>query len=178
MPQRATAQFWKAAIGSSPEEKNIGIAQPESHAVGRTPAQVSNIMHYGTANVTLEASQMDLPDAGEKTYSIGYTPTFSIARGNLLSIISLTRVEGVKTDPGTYALIFRSASSYSILSLTTGKVIRPLGQYTSGVPIIMGGTGLRITLTDTATSADLRPETGDSILVYPGVVLPPERGPF
>jgi hypothetical protein len=159
----------ESAIGSSPEERNIGVARPETPAVGRTPAQVSSITHFGTAKVSMEASQLDLSDAGDKTVSIGFVPTFSIAKGNLQSIISLTRVEGVKTDPGTYALAFKSASTYSILSLTTGKVIRPLGQYTSGVPILLGGTGLRITLTDTASTEDGRPQAGDSILVYPGV---------
>ena len=75
----------------------------------------------------------------------------------------------MKTDPGTYAFVFKSPSTYSIISITTGKVIRASGPYTSGVPIVMGGTGLRILLTDTASSADARPEEGDSILVYPGI---------
>ena len=75
----------------------------------------------------------------------------------------------MKTDPGTYAFIFKSPSTYSILSITTGKVIRASGPYTSGVPIVMGGTGIRITVTDADTAADLRAQTGDSIIVAPGI---------
>jgi hypothetical protein len=160
----------ESPIGNSSEEKNIGVAQPESRAVGRTGAQVSNVTHSGTANVTLQASQLDLPNAGGKTYSIGFAPMFNIAKGNLQSLISLTRVEGVKTDPGTYALVFKTPSTYSITSLTTGKVIRASGPYTSGNPILLGGTGLRLTITDTASSDDAKPQAGDSILVYPGVM--------
>ena len=109
------------------------------------------------------------PGAGGRSYHVGFAPTFTIAKGNLQSIITLSTVDGVKTDPGTYAFVFKSPSTYSITSLTTGKVIRALGTYTSGVPVTMGGTGIRILLTDTASSADARPEAGDSILVYPGI---------
>ncbi len=160
----------ESSLGYTAEEQNVGVATPESRAVGRTPARVSTITHSGSAKVTLDVSQLDIPGAGGKEYSIGFAPTFTVAKGNLQSIISLTTVEGVKTDPGTYALVFKSASTYSILSLTTGKVIRASGPYTSGMPITMGGTGLRILLTDTASVADARPETGDSILIHPGVV--------
>jgi hypothetical protein len=156
-------------LGHSLEEKNVGIAAPETPAVGRSPAGVAGITHAGSANVTLSVSPLDLPGAGGKEYNVGFAPTYTIAKGNLQSIISLTKVTGVKTDPGTYALVFRSPSNYAILSLTTGKVIKASGAYTSGVPIILGGTGLRILLTDTSSVADLRPEAGDSILVYPGI---------
>ena len=156
-------------IGHSAEEKNIGVANPESRAIGRTPAGVAGITHSGPANVTLAVSQLDQPGAGGRSYHVGFAPTFTIAKGNLQSIITLSTVDGVKTDPGTYAFVFKSPSTYSITSLTTGKVIRALGTYTSGVPVTMGGTGIRILLTDTASSADARPEAGDSILVYPGI---------
>ncbi len=156
-------------IGHSSEERNVGIAIPESKAVGRSPAGVSAVSHSGTANVTFTVSQLDLPGAGGKSYSVGFTPTFSIAKGSFQTIITLSRVEGVKTDPGTYSIKFNSPTNYSITNLTAGKVIRASGTYTSGVPIIMGGSGLRLLLTDTASSAEARPQAGDSILVYPGI---------
>ncbi len=156
-------------LGHSAEEKNIGIAMPESRAVGRSPAGVSAITHSGSANITLVVSQLDLPGAGGRNYSVGFIPTFSIAKGNLQSIINLSTVEGVKTDPGTYAVVFKSPTTYSITSITTGKVIRASGTYTSGTPITLGGAGLRLLLTDTASAADARPEAGDSILVFPGI---------
>ena len=157
-------------IGHSSEEKNIGVATPESRAIGRSPAGVSAVTHSGSANVTLSVSQLDLPNAGGKSYGVGFVPTFSIAKGSFQTIINLSTVEGVKTDPGTYSIKFLSPTTYAITNLTMGKVIRASGNYTSGTPIIMGGSGLRLLLTDTASSADAKPQTGDSILVYPGIM--------
>jgi hypothetical protein len=160
----------ESSLGYTAEEKNVGVATPETRAVGRTPAHVSSVTHTGTARITLDAVQMDLPTAGGKQYDVTFAPMYSIEKGNLQTIIQLSRVDGVKTDPGTYSLVFKSPTTYSITSITTGKVIRASGPYTSGVPIIMGGTGIRILLTDTASTADARPEAGDSILVFPGVM--------
>jgi hypothetical protein len=160
----------ESSLGFTAEEQNVGVATPSTPAVGRTPARVSRITHAsGTAKVSLEVSQLDVPNAGGKNYTVGFAPAYTIAKGNLTSTITLERVEGVKTDPGTYAFFFKSPSTYSILSITTGKVIRATGPYTSGVPIVMGGTGLRITVTDADTAADLRPQAGDSLIVAPGI---------
>jgi len=160
----------ESSLGYTAEEQNVGVATPESRAVGRAPARVSNITHSGTAKVTLSVSQLDVPGAGGKDYTVGFAPTFTIEKGNLKSVISVSKVEGAKPDPGTYAFVFKSPSTYRLLSLTTGRVLRETGPYTSGVPITLGGTGLRILLTDTTSVDDLKPEAGDSILVYPGII--------
>jgi hypothetical protein len=159
----------ESTLGYSTEERNIGVATPESRAVGRTAAHVSNITHSGSTKVTLEVSQLDLPGVGGKNYLINFEPTFTVAKGNLKSTISLSKVEGVKADPGTYAFAFKSPSTYRLISLTTGRVLRETGPYTSGVPITLGGTGIRILLTDTTSVDDFKPQAGDSILIYPGV---------
>jgi hypothetical protein len=156
-------------LGHSTEERNIGVAQPESKAIGRTAAGVSDVTHSGTAKVTMRVTQLDLPGAGGKQYSVGLSPTLSIAKGNLQSVIVLSRVDGVKTDPGTYSVTFHSPANYSIVNLTLNKVIRASGTYTSGNPITLGGSGLRLLITDTSNVSDFRPEAGDSIIIQPGV---------
>jgi hypothetical protein len=159
----------ESSLGYSAEERNVGVATPESRAIGRTPARVSSITHSGSAKVTLNVFQLDLPGAGGKEYSVAFAPTFTIEKGNLKSILSVSKVEGAKPDPGTYSVVFKSATTYRLTSLTTGRVLRETGTFTSGVPFVLGGTGLRFSVTDTSTVADFKAEAGDSILVYPGI---------
>jgi hypothetical protein len=159
----------ESSLGFSSEEKNIGIAHPQSSAVGRLPAQVSGITHTGTANATLTASQLDIPGAGGKQYTVGFVPTYTIAKGNLKSIIEVVEIAGAAAEGSTYALVFGSASTFVVRNLTTSKTIVPSGVYSSGIPITFGG--LQVVLTDTASSPDDQPEAGDSILIQPGVIV-------
>jgi hypothetical protein len=129
-----------------------------------------NISHAGPANIALTATQLDLQGAGGKEYAIHFAPSFTIAKGNFQSTVALDVVEGVTPDAGTYAVIFRSPTTYSILSITKSRTLRALGTFTSGTPIILGGAGLRLTITDVSTSGNAGHAAGDSIVVQPGVV--------
>lgn len=158
----------ESSIGYSSDERNIGIATPETPAVGRTLPSVSGITHTGTSEVTFSASQLDITGAGGKDYSVTFFPTYSVVAGDFKSAIVVDTVSGATHDPGTYSVTFRSDSTYSIMSITKSKVIKTLGKFTSGTPIVLGGAGIRITITDTV-STDAGHVAGDSILVFPGV---------
>jgi hypothetical protein len=164
----ADGTILESSLGYSVEEQNVGVATPETPAVGRTPAKVSSLTHIGTQKIALDVSQLDIPDAGGKDYTVSFFPQYTIARGNLKSVITLTRNGTVKMDPGTYSFAFKSPTTYTITSITTSKVIKN-GTYTSGTPIIMGGTGIIITITDTTAGTDVRPEQGDSLIIAPGI---------
>jgi hypothetical protein len=165
----ADGTILESSLGFSAEEQNVGVATPESPAVGRTPARVSSLTHTGTAKVSLDVSQTDQPGAGGKDYTVSFFPKYTIVKGNLQSIITLVQNGTVKIDPGTYSFAFKSPNTYTINSITANKEIKR-GTYTSGAPIVMGGTGMLITLTDTSSNPDFRPQVGDSIIIAPGIM--------
>ena len=159
----------ESSLGYTAEEQNVGVATPATQAVGRTPARVSSLTHTGTAKIALDVSQLDIPDAGGKDYTVSFFPNSTIAKGNLRATITLAQNATVKMDPGAYSFAFKSPTTYTITRLSDAKVIKN-GTWTSGTPIVMGGTGILFTLTDTSSVADLRPEQGDSIIIAPGIM--------
>lgn len=155
--------------GNNPEAPNLGIAIPRSRAAGRTPVTASPVTQSGTgnANVIIGVEPSDVPEAADRTYAISFAPMVTIENGNLRTLASVAVSTHELTTAHTFSLRFLSPTTYRLRNLTTGTVLVANGTYTSGTPITFAG--LTMTLTDTSSFPDQRPEAGDSLLIHPGI---------
>ena len=166
----STTPSLESPRGSSRDAINLGIATPQSSAIGRTPVLASNVTQTGSgsARVQFSVQPMDIPAAGGKTFDVTFAPTHDIVRGNLRSSITVS-VDTVKPEAAhVFALAFASPTVYRVFDLQT-RVMVDSGTYVSGTPIRF--KGLRVVLTDTSSIADARPEAGDSVLILPGLTV-------
>ena len=159
----------ETARGNNTESMNLGIAIPRSAAIGRLPVGVSAVTHSGSGNSNdiITVTPNDVPEAGDKTYEIGFSPVVTVESGNLRSTIQVSADSAGANTSHTFAVIFLSPTTYRVRDLTINTVLLQSGSYTSGVPIPIHG--LNLTLTDTSSAPDQRPEAGDSLLVRLGM---------
>ncbi len=155
--------------GNDAEAPNLGIAIPRTRAAGRMPVTASSVTQSGTgnANVVVAVEPNDVPDAADRTYTISFAPMVTIENGNLRTLTSVNVGMHEPTTAHTFSLRFLSPTTYRLRDLTTGSVLVANGAYTSGSPITF--SGLTLTLTDTSSFPDQRPEAGDSLLIHPGI---------
>jgi hypothetical protein len=166
----STTPSLESPRGGSRDALNLGIAIPQSSAIGRTPVLASNVTQTGTgtARVQFSVQPMDIPNAGGKTFDVAFAPTYDVAKGNLRSSITVS-VDTVKPEAARlFALAFASPTAYRVFDLQT-LVVVDSGTYVSGAPIRFNG--LSLVLTDTSSLADARPEAGDSVLILPGLTV-------
>ena len=155
--------------GNNTEAPSLGFAIPRTRAAGRTPVTASPVTQNGTgnANVIIGVEPNDVPAAADRTYTITFTPMVTIENGNLRTLASVAVTTHEPTTAHTFSLRFLSPTTYRLRNLTTGTVLVANGAYTSGTPITFAG--LRMTLADTSSFPDQRPEAGDSLLVRAGM---------
>jgi hypothetical protein len=158
------------ARGNNREAVNLGIATPRSSAIGRTPVGGSGMTQTGsgTSNIVFTALPNDVPEAGDKTYDLGFSPVLTVENGNLRTLMQVGVDSTTPATAHTFSLTFLTPSTYTVRDLTdSARVIIASGVYTSGTPIQI--LGLRVTLTDTSTAPSQRPEAGDSLLIRLGM---------
>lgn len=157
--------------GNNAEAPNLGIAIPRSTASGRTPvaATVPTQTGTGNSNVVFAVQPADIPDAGDRAYVISFSPKVSIENGNLRTIAQAAVHSAGASTAHDFSLTFLSPTTYRLRDLTGNSVLVANGTYTSGTPIAFAG--LLLTLTDTSSFPDQRPEAGDSIVVSPGMAI-------
>ena len=167
----AQGTILESSRGTTPEDMNLGVAIPRSMALGRLPVTASTPKQsgIGTANVLFSIQAMDVPDAGGKTYAIGFAPIVRIEQGDLLTLTQVAVDVNGPNSSDIFSLIFTSPTTYLLRDLTKGTVLNAAGSYASGVSILF--EGLRLTLTDTSSVAGERPEQGDSLVIRQGIVV-------
>lgn len=160
------------ARGNTADEINLGIAIPRSAAAGRFPVGILPATQSGTgsSNVKITIVPSDVPEAASKAHVIRFAPDARVERGNLRTLISVTQDSVTPSSGHAFALVFTSPANYRIRDLTAGTILTPAAAY---VPAGTIGTiaGLRVTMSDTASFPDQRPEAGDSIVISPGVAV-------
>ena len=159
----------ESARGNTTEAINLGKAIPRSSAIGRTPVGVSAVSQSGTgtSNVVFTVQPNDIPEAGDKTYDLTFSPLLRIESGNLRTLMDVAVDSTTPATAHAFSVTFLTPSTYRVLDLTAGAVVTASGSYVSGTPILF--QGLRLTLTDTSGVPDQRPEAGDSLLLQLGM---------
>jgi hypothetical protein len=157
------------------DEDNVGSAIPRTEALGRTPVAVADVSHGGQFNGVLTVSSQDVTPAAGKNYEISFAPVSEVVAGNLRSLIEVTLDTITARSSHLFSMTFLSPSTFRVMDLTVNRIQIRNGTYTSGVPISFnsGATivGIRVTLTDTASVADQRPQAGDSLLFSVGIQM-------
>ncbi len=154
--------------GSSVSAENLGIAVPRTSAVGRAPVAATPAVQTGTGSARVRFSILpgDFSQLASTTHEVLFAPTVDLRQGNPRPVITVEVDSSGPTTAHTFALTFLSPTQYRIRDMQTGTVVGS-GTYASGVSILFAG--LRLTLTDTSSVADDRPEEGDSLWVLPGI---------
>ena len=167
----AQGTILESSRGTTAEDMNLGIAIPRSMAIGRVPvtASVPKQSGSGSSHVLFSIQALDVPDAGGKTYSIGFAPVVRVEQGDLLTLSQIGVDANGPNSSDIFSLTFTSPTAYVLRDLTKGSIVNAAGSYTSGVPILF--EGLRLTLTDTSSLAGERPEQGDSLVIRQGVLV-------
>jgi hypothetical protein len=160
----------EAPRGNNAEASNLVIAFPRSAAAGRTPVGASEVRQtVGSSTFAFTALPTDRPEAGGRTHEIAFLPTPSLERGNPLTLVQVEVVGTTDSTADPYGVVFLSDSTFTVRNLATGSVVIPAGAYRSGTPVDFAG--LRLTMRDTTTLADLRPQEGDSLVIAPGITV-------
>ena len=151
---------------------NVGVAVPLQDPIGTTPVQTSDVSvtGIGRSNAVWNVQATNVPEAGDRTYDVQFSPLISVARGNPRSIMTVTLDTVLERTSETFALLFTSATRYRAYNLSRGgSTAAPPGTYTSGSPIRF--EGLRITITDTSSNPEYRIEAGDSLIIRAGILV-------
>ncbi|MCX6142299.1 MAG: hypothetical protein NTZ35_03675, partial [Ignavibacteriales bacterium] len=167
----AQGSILESSRGTTPEDMNLGVAIPRSMALGRLPVTAStpNQSGSGTSHVVFNIQAIDVPDAGGKSYTIGFAPMVRIEQGDLLTLTQVAVNANGPNSSDIFSLVFTSPTTYLLRDLTKGTIVNAAGSYASGVPILF--EGLRLTLTDTSSVAGERPEQEDSLVISQGIVV-------
>jgi len=157
------------ARGNNASAPNLGIAIPRASAIGRTPVSSTPLEQIGTgvSNVRFTVLPDDVPEAAGRTYEIRFAPVARIERGDLRTILSVTRDSLGASTSDMFCIAFSSPATYRLRDLTLGKVLVASGRYLSDSTISI--SGLRIRMSDTAQQANFRPQAGDSIVISLGL---------
>jgi len=155
--------------GNNAESSNLGIAVPRTAALGRTPVRSSPVTQSGsgTSNVQIAVQPNDVPEAADRSYVIQFDPVVNIENGNLRTLSQVTVASNEPRTANRFSLTFLSPGSFRLRNLSVDSILVGSGTYTSGAPINFDG--LVLTLTDTSSFPDQRPEAGDSIVIQPGI---------
>ena len=71
----------ESSLGHSSEEQNVGVATPESRAVGRTPARVSTITHSGRRRSPWTSRSSTFPEPAARAIRSDSSPPLPLPRG-------------------------------------------------------------------------------------------------
>ena len=153
--------------GSSPDAINTEAVVPRFEAIGRTPVTAGTVQHVGVgrSNYLLEVNPVDDETLAGMSYTVGFTYTQRTDRGDLDTRVSAVVNDSAGTQPHRYGVVFTSPTSFDLINLTTGAVIREANFYRSGTAYRLDtpGDAMRILIQDPNPSAppEILPEAGD-----------------
>lgn len=156
-------------LGTNTEAINLVSLVPRSDAIGRTPVSVAETQHFGSgvSNYVLNVEPIDDYTLAGNEYRTTFSFISKKEIGNLATAVNIMVTDSTQTQPFKYGIKFNSSSSFDVVNLTTGEVIRSGYNYPFGgreVPIT--GHGLRIGMVDDpAATEDERPQNGDLIAI-------------
>jgi len=157
----------ESPLGTNTEAINLVSVKPRSDAIGRTPVSVIETENNGSgeSNYILIVNPIDDEKLTGNKYQTSFNFISKKEIGNLKTSVTILVTDSAETQPYKYGIKFNDPSTFDVLNLTTGEVIRAGYNYPfGGRDVVITGHGLRLTLADDpGATEDERPEGGDLI---------------
>jgi hypothetical protein len=159
----------ESPLGTNTDAINTVSIIPRSDAIGRSPVSIIEIEKNGSgeSNYILMVNPIDDETLTGNEYQTSFSFVSKKENGNLETSVTILITDSTETKPYKYGVKFSDPSTFDVLNLTTGEVIRAGYNYPfGGRDVVISGHGLRLTLSDDPEATDdQRPQGGDLITI-------------
>ena len=131
----------KVHLGTNIDAINLVSVIPRSDAIGRTPVSVIETENNGSgeSNYILIVNPIDNETLTGNEYQTSFSFISKKENGNPKTSVAILITDSTETKPYKYGIKFNDPSTFDVLNLTTGEVIR------AGYNYPFGGRDLVIT---------------------------------